>query len=130
VRGCEGAKSKPYRPYDRVTFVNSDPRLILFFLRFLAVAGVPSDRLACRLLIHESADVDSAHRFWQEVTGLGPEHFRRPTLKHHNPKTVRKNTGADYHGCLVIDVLRSTDLYQRIEGWAVAAMAAPAKFAS
>ncbi len=36
---CEGAKSKPYAPRDRVTFVNSDPRLILFFLRFLAVAG-------------------------------------------------------------------------------------------
>lgn len=127
---CEGAKSKPYRPYGRVTFVNSDAGLILFFLRFLAVAGVPTDRLAPRLLIHESADVTAAHQFWQDVTGLGPEQFRRPTLKPHNPKTVRKNTGADYHGCLVIDVLRSEDLYRRIEGWAAAAMAAPAKFNS
>lgn len=124
---CEGAKSKPYRPYDRVTFINSDPRLILFFLKFLAVAGVPADRLACRILIHESADVDAAHLFWQNVTGLGPGHFRRPTLKRHNPKTVRKNTGADYHGCLVIDVLRSVDLYQAVEGWATAAMAAGAR---
>jgi hypothetical protein len=127
---CEGAKSKPHRPCDRVTFINSDPRLILFFLRFLAVAGVSSDRLAPRLLIHESADVEAAHQFWQDVIGLGPEQFRRPTLKRHNPKTVRKNTGADYHGCLVIDVLRSADLYQQIEGWAVAAMAARARFAS
>jgi DNA-binding CsgD family transcriptional regulator len=127
---CEGAKSKPYRPYGRVTFVNSDPGLILFFLRFLAVAGVPTDRLAPRLLIHESADVAAAHRFWQDVTGLGPEQFRRATLKRHNPKTVRKNTGADYHGCLVIDVLRSEDLYRRIEGWATAAMGPPAKFTS
>jgi hypothetical protein len=87
-------------------FVNSDPRLILFFLTFLGVAGVPADRLACRLLIHESADVEGAQRFWQDVTGLGSEHFRRPTLKRHNPKTTRKNTGADYRGCLVIDVLR------------------------
>jgi hypothetical protein len=31
--------------------------------------------------------------------------------------------GDAYHGCLRIDVLRSADLYQRIEGWARAAMA-------
>src|ERR1700722_1055706 len=35
---CEGTKSKPYAPRDRVTFINSDPHLITFFLRFLAVA--------------------------------------------------------------------------------------------
>jgi transposase-like protein len=37
---CEGSKSKQHRPQDRIIFVNSDPRLIVFFLRFLAVAGV------------------------------------------------------------------------------------------
>ena len=30
--------------------------------------------------------------------------------------------GEDYHGCLRIDVRRSTDLYHRIEGWAEAIM--------
>lgn len=119
---CEGAKSKPYRPYDRVTFINSDPGLILFFLRFLAVAGVAPDRLVCRVYIHESADVPRAEQFWKGLTGLKPEQFRRPTLKRHNPKTVRKNTGEHYHGCLLIDVRKSADLYQRIEGWAAAAM--------
>jgi len=43
------------------------------------------------------------------------------TLKH-NPRTVRKNTGADYHGCLRVDVLRGASLYRKIEGWAAAAM--------
>lgn len=82
---CEGTKSKPYAPRDRVTFVNSDPHLIAFFLRFLAVAGVAPDRLICRVQIHESADVTAAHAFWQEVTGLPADQFRRPTLKRHNP---------------------------------------------
>jgi hypothetical protein len=121
---CEGSKSKPYRPNDRVTFINSDPGLILFFLRFLYVAGVEPDRLVCRVYIHETADVVGAQRFWLDLTGLKPEQFRRPVLKHHNPKTVRKNTGDDYRGCLVIDVQRSADLYRRIEGWAAGAMAA------
>jgi transposase len=120
---CEGAKSKQHRPADRVTFINSDPNLILFFLRFLAVAGATSDRLICRVYIHESADVPAAQAFWQTLTGLPADQFRRPVLKHHNPRTVRKNTGENYRGCLVIDVRRSTELYRRVEGLAAAAMA-------
>jgi transposase len=120
---CEGGKSKGDPRREWVTFINSDPHLILFYLRFLAVAGVTPDRLICRVYIHESADVSGAQHFWREVTGLPPEQFRRPTLKHHNPKTIRKNIGQDYHGCLVISVRRSTDLYPKIEGWASAAMA-------
>ena len=57
------------------------------------------------------------------MTQAHPSQFRRPTLKRHNPKTVRKNTGGDYHGCLRIEVLRSSILYRQIEGWATAAMA-------
>jgi Homeodomain-like domain len=121
---CEGTKSKVYAPRDRVTFINSDPHLITFFLRFLAVAGVTADRLICRVHIHESADVPAAQAFWQMVTGLPADQFRRPTLKRHNPRTVRKNTGDEYHGCLIIGVRRSTELYRQIQGWAAAAMAA------
>jgi transposase len=121
---CEGSKNKPTRRGDSVAFINSDPRLIQFFLRFLAVVGVDRDELICRVLIHESADVAAAQQFWQDTTGVKPEQFRRPTLKRHNPKTIRKNTGDDYHGCLVIVVRRSLRLYRKIEGWASAAMAA------
>ena len=39
---CEGAKSKPHRRQERVVFVNSDPALIRFFLRFLDTVGVTS----------------------------------------------------------------------------------------
>jgi transposase len=124
---CEGTKRKSYADRNRVTFVNSDPRLINLFLRFLAVTGTTPDRLVCRVHIHESADVAKAQRFWQEVTGIAAELFREPTLKRHNPKTIRKNTGEDYHGCLVINVRRSTALYRQIEGWASAATATPAQ---
>jgi transposase len=121
---CEGTKSKSYRRDDRVIFVNSDPGLIRFFLRFLAAAGIIRDRIVCRVHIHESADAAKAQQFWQDVTGLDSGQFRRPCIKRHNPKTVRKNTGASYHGCLVIYVRSSADLYRRIDGWAHAAMTA------
>jgi predicted transcriptional regulator len=120
---CEGAKSKPYRRDDHVIFMNSDPALIAFFLRFLAIAGVTRDRLVFRVSIHESADIAAAQQFWQEVTGADPAQLRRPTLKRHKPKTVRKNTGDSYRGCLRVEVRRSARLYRDIEGWVRAATA-------
>lgn len=120
---CEGSKSKGDPSRDRVVFINSDPQLILFYLRFLTVAGVTADRLICRVYIHQSADAMAAQRYWEAVTGVQPDQFRRPSLKHHEPKTVRKDPGDGYHGCLVISVRQSAELYRRIEGWASAAMA-------
>jgi len=120
---CEGGKNKPYRRDDRVSFINSDPALVRFFLRFLDVAGVAREVLIFRVYVHENADVGAAQRFWLNVTQARPAQFRSPTLKRSNPATLRKNTGSDYHGCLRIEVRRSASLYLKIEGWAAAAMA-------
>ncbi|MEU3516387.1 hypothetical protein ABZ770_14045 [Streptomyces sp. NPDC006654] len=114
---AEGSKSKPYDRRERVVFVNSDPGVIRVYLAWLDLLEVDRGRLGFRLLIHESADVATAHRFWAGIAEIDPGVFARPTLKKHNPKTVRKNTGDDYHGCLVISVSRSAHLYNRIEGW-------------
>jgi transposase-like protein len=122
---CEGTKNKPHRQADQVTFVNSDPELISFFLLFLDMAGVSRLDLAFRLQIHETADVSAAERFWLAWTKARPEQFRRTSLKRHNPATRRKNTGDDYHGCLRVDVRRSGALYRQIEGWASAVTTTP-----
>ena len=121
---CEGSKRKPHGRSDRVIFINSDPALIRFFLRFLDTTGIQGADLSFRVYIHESADSESAQQFWMKVTGAPFDRFRTPTIKRHNPKTTRKNVGEDYHGCLRIDVQQSADLYRRIEGWASASMAA------
>ena len=115
---CEGSKNKPGPWNDHVAFTNSDPALIRLFLRFLEATGTPREDVTFRIYIHESADVASAERFWLDATGASPDQFRTPTLKRHNPKTVRKNVGEGYHGCLRVEVRRSSGLYHKIEGWA------------
>jgi hypothetical protein len=107
--------------------VNSDPGLVDLFLRFLDAAQVDPTMLVYRVLIHETADVQQAEKFWLQVTGAESSQFRKPTLKRHNPKTVRKNVGESYHGCLRTDVRRSGDLYRQIEGWVSAAMSEPSR---
>jgi hypothetical protein len=114
---CEGTKSKPWQPNRcRVTFVNSDPVLIRLFLRFLESWGEDRQTMKYRISIHESADPEAAGRWWAEVVGVPFEIFRRPTLKTHNPSTVRHNIGEPYRGCLIVDVPDSRQLYWRIEG--------------
>ncbi|KQW13635.1 hypothetical protein [Streptomyces sp. Root369] len=113
---AEGAKDKPHRRTEVLQFINSDPNVITLFLRWLEFLGVQRERLTLRVSIHETADVEAAERFWAGVAGVDTSAFSRATLKRHNPRTVRKNTGDTYHGCLVIYVRQSADLYRRMEG--------------
>lgn len=113
---AEGTKSKPYRTQERVTFVNSDPGMIEVFLAWLRLLRVDDDRLRFHVLIHETADVAGAERFWADLTGARTAAFGKTSIKKHIPKTNRKNVGENYHGCLAVRVLQSAELYRRIEG--------------
>ncbi|MFE5366715.1 hypothetical protein [Streptomyces mirabilis] len=114
---AEGSKDKPYDRRENVTFVNSDPGMIETFLRWLDLLGVERDHVRYCVMIHESADVAGAEQYWADLVGADRSAFNKTTIKKHNPKTVRKNVGASYRGCLTIKVRQSADLYRRIEGW-------------
>ncbi len=114
---AEGTKSKPHRLSEAVVFINSDPDMIQTYLAWLSLLGVQPERIRYRVMIHESAQVADAERYWASLVGVGVDTFEKTTLKKHNPKTVRKNTGEHYRGCLVIRTLKGADLYRRIEGW-------------
>jgi transposase len=113
---CEGTKSKPWRRIEHLQFVNTDPAIVRLFLRFLELSDVADDRIGFRVSIHESADAASATAWWATVLGVPIESFARPTIKRHISKTNRKNVAENYHGCVVVSVARSRDIYWRIEG--------------
>ncbi|MEV6672905.1 hypothetical protein [Streptomyces sp. NPDC051162] len=113
----EGSKCKAHRPQEVTTFINSDPGMIRVCLAWLKLLHVEPERLRYRVMIHESADVAGAEKFWADLVGVDATSLDKTTLKKHNPKTVRKNIGEDYRGCLVVRVREGADLYRRIEGW-------------
>jgi hypothetical protein len=122
---AEGTKSKPWRFAEQVTFTNSDPDMVRLFLAFLEAMGVDDARRSFRVSIHDSADEVAARTYWSGLVGVPPTDFLSSTLKHHTPRTVRKNVGDDYHGCLVVKVRQSAGLYREIEGiWAAVARGA------
>jgi transposase len=114
---CEGRKEKAWHKSTRgLEFINSDPGLILLFLRYVELLGVERDGLSYRLSIHESADIPAATDWWADQIGVPVQYFKRPTLKTHNPSTVRRNVGDAYRGCLIVYVPKSARLYWEIEG--------------
>jgi DNA-directed RNA polymerase specialized sigma24 family protein len=113
---CEGSKDKTYERRECVIFINSDPTVIAVWLEWLRRRGYACDRLRLNLSIHESADIARATEYWADVAGVDPGQLGKPALKRHNPRTVRKNVGDAYVGCLVVRVLQGRTLYQEIEG--------------
>jgi transposase-like protein len=114
---AEGSKNKPWRHGQSVKFINSDPAMIRLFLSWLGLVGIGIDRLIFRVHIHESADAAEAVAYWSEAVGAPVSQFGKSTIKTHKPKTVRKNVGRDYHGCLLVYVRNSATLNLQITGW-------------
>jgi hypothetical protein len=114
---AEGSKAKPWRSVERLQFINSDPTMIRLFIAWLRLFGITTDDLVFRISIHENADYANALEFWAREVGVSSDTFRRPTLKRHNPRTIRKNSGSTYVGCLTINVRRSTEMYRWTTGW-------------
>lgn len=113
----EGSKEKPWRTGAKVSFINSDPGLITLFLRWLDLIGVDSGRVGFRVAIHETADAEAAVDFWAQVVHVPRQQFARTTLKKAKLNPKRHYLGPDYHGCLIVNVARPTELYRQIAGW-------------
>ncbi|MEU1080351.1 hypothetical protein ABZ368_08885 [Streptomyces sp. NPDC005908] len=70
----------------------------------------PQERVT---FVNSDPDMISVFLAWVPT---GPASLKT-TIKKHNPRTDRKNTGVTYKGCLRVDVRNGADLYRRIEGW-------------
>jgi DNA-binding CsgD family transcriptional regulator len=113
---CEGCKDKSYARREKIALINSDPGLILLWEAYLDQLEIAPERRRYSLSIHETADVPAAQQWWAELLDVPSTSFMKATIKRHNPKTVRKNTGDAYRGCLVTRVLQGADLYRHIAG--------------
>ncbi|MFG2285984.1 hypothetical protein ACGFOU_07950 [Streptomyces sp. NPDC048595] len=114
---AEGSKDKAYARRESLTFINSDPRMIQAYVRWLELLGVERHRMRCSLHIHDSADLAEATQFWSGITGVPAEDFLKPNIRRDNPGTNRLNRGPSYRGCLRIYVKNSARLYRQVEGW-------------
>lgn len=112
---AEGSKQKAHNVSQRVSFGNSDPNMILLFVRWAKeICKCAKDDFIYSLYIHKNADKDKAEKFWENIVD---GKLAWVYLKRHNPKSKRRNNNEGYHGLLRVDIKKSTDLNRQIKGW-------------
>jgi hypothetical protein len=90
----------------RLTFANTDPRMMGFFAAWLrAVFEIDESRLRMRVYLHEGLDLDAAVDFWSRVTDVPPEQFRSAYRAVPDP-TIR--TAKHPFGCAYLSYSCST----------------------
>ncbi len=110
----EGYKHKG----EETGFTNSDPAMILFFIRWLADSyGIRKDRITLRVSINggHAKRVKRVEHYWTKVTGVPLSQFTKTSLI----KTVLKKEYANasvHYGTLRVKVRNGTDLRRKILG--------------
>jgi hypothetical protein len=75
---CEGSKREDDR---RVEFVNSDPKMISVFMKYLRTRHVDEARIRARMTIHVQDDELECKEYWKKVTSLSDPNFISTVVK-------------------------------------------------
>ncbi len=73
----EGGKTKP----GTTSISNSDPAMILFFMRWLALLGVPKGKLRVHVHLYSDMDIAFELTYWSNMLALPLSAFRKPYIK-------------------------------------------------
>lgn len=116
---AEGSKQRERTPSVGIIFTNSDPHMLVIFLAWLRVIGVPDKDRVFELYVHDSRveEVDTFKRWWAKRLGITPRTISGVYFKRDKIKTNRTNVADLYHGLIRIKVRSSTSLHRRINGW-------------
>ena len=117
---AEGSKQRDSSPGARVSFSNSDPKMILLFMKWLEIcAKIPLEDISADLYIHEShkANIDTIINKWSQLLHVSKSFIKSFYYKKNKINTKRKNTGVLYIGLLRVNIRASSELNRKITGW-------------
>ncbi|MCP6718306.1 MAG: helix-turn-helix domain-containing protein [Patescibacteria group bacterium] len=112
----EGYKKqlKSKSPY--VDFVNSDPYMIILFLRFLQeILETPEEKIKVSIRIHPNINEQSTLNFWSTTTNISPSRFRI-TRQISKASKGKRSKNSLPNGVLSIRVYNRRKFFQ-IRGW-------------
>lgn len=112
---AEGFKNKHEK---RLGFCNSDPEMILFYLKWLKESlGIEKENLTARISLnisHENREVD-VKNYWTTITGIPIAQFT--TTFYQNTLWKKLYEDNNYHGVLRIHVKESLEHLFKMRGW-------------
>lgn len=115
----EGTKQSNTNISQGVEFVNSDPRMCRFFIKWITkIVGIGTDRLKFSVYVNE-AKKDQKKKYinlWSREVDIPKERIKVYFTKDRNTNFRRTNRDT-YKGQLRIKVSKSTDLNRKVMGW-------------
>jgi hypothetical protein len=106
---AEGSKKK------MCEITNSDPYLILFFIKWVEkIFKISPENLKARLNIYSQQNEIKIIKFWSDLTGIPTKRFGKTFIKPLS-KNYKKNNL--YYGTIRIEVPKSVDLNYKISSW-------------
>jgi hypothetical protein len=114
----EGSKQSDRSVSQPVEFVNSDPKMCKFFIKWITeYVGVDTDSLVFRVYINEAKKVDSNKyiNMWSRVVNISSEKIKVYFTKDRH-SNLKRSSRDNYKGQLRIVVKKSTNLNRRIAG--------------
>jgi hypothetical protein len=115
---AEGSKQKDHNVSQRVSFSNSDPRMIRLFVLWLKkIIKITDDEIGLELYIHTSSNAEKILKYWSKELACDEARFSVYFKQHKIKRSYRKNIGESYNGLVRVQVRRSTELNRKISGW-------------
>ena len=113
---AEGYNRQEKIPSPLISFGNSNPDMVVLFLRFLReVMQIPEERLRPVVQIHHNIKPKSAISFWAKITNIPKERFRVTHQTSRASKGKRPYNSLPY-GTLKLDANGRQNFFE-IKGW-------------
>ncbi len=117
---AEGTKEKENHPGSGVQFTNSDPQMIVLFLKWLReICNIKKNQVYFDIFIHTTARerLGEIIQYWAKITEFSRDNFSHIYFKKNKLNTKRHNTGNAYYGVVKVRVKASSILSRKIAGW-------------
>jgi len=104
---------------DQVGFTNSDPKMILFILKWLKeICKIPIEKLSLQIKINKlhKSRIKDIENYWSKLTKVPLVQFNKTILIKSSIKKIYPNFNVHY-GTLRIVVRQGTKLRRKIHGW-------------
>ncbi len=108
-----------YSGGEQVGFTNSDPKMILYMLKwFKEICQVPDNRFSLQVKINKvhKDRVQKVESYWSQLIGISLNQFNKTVLIKTKSKKIYPNHD-NYYGTLRITIRQGTQLRRKIHGW-------------
>lgn len=118
---AEGSKEYSWSKTTTLEFINSDAKMVQLYVVWLRQSlNIPMSEIVFTVVIQETykKDVERFLLYWSRVVNVSPDSFR-VFYKKGNTRTIRKNIGRSYYGCLRVCVKKSSVYNRRVTALSV-----------